>query len=86
MPAISSGTPSRLAIADERSEEGRIGRAGAYGIDGDAASREFPRNRLPECDQRGLASCVDGLPAGADAAGIRSDIDDAAGAALCHAG
>ena len=101
MPGRSSGWPRRpkgmerasagaqlvavLAFAAELAEQRRIGRAGADDVDADLLPGELPGHRLREGDQAALAEGVDGFARGADARGVRRDVDDASSAPLDHA-
>src|SRR4029077_6319436 len=65
-----------LAIAEERMQQRRVGRAGTHDIDPDVVARIFPSDRLRERDQPALARGIHRLARGSDAACIGGDVDD----------
>src|SRR5512145_1510119 len=70
-----------LAFAGEVAEQRGVGRAGADDVHVDLLARQFARHGLREGHQPALAEGIDRLARGADAGGVRGDVDDAPGAA-----
>src|ERR1041384_6050424 len=94
-PGMSSGWPTRfigialtppaLPCAGSAGKQGSLGRAGADRIERDALASDLARHRLGEGDDAALARRVDRLLGGADAPGVRGDVDHAPVAAPHHA-
>ena len=76
--------PQLLAVGGHLVEQRGVGRAGADAVDRDAVPGHLPGQCLAEGDDAALGSRVHHLARGADAAGVRGDVDDPPAAPLDH--
>jgi hypothetical protein len=75
-----------FAAAGDGRQHGGFGRAGADAVGGDALAGGFAGNGFGEGNEAALGAGVDGFHRGADAAGVRGDIDEASPTGLEHVG